>query len=1004
MKRVTQGMKFLFLFLPGLLLFISAEAQTRIVRGKVSIENGIPLSNVSIKLKGTNKGTTTDSDGNFSISVDEGGRTLVFSYVGMQTEEVAVGNQTVINITLKQMSQSIGEVVVVAYGTQVKRKLTGSVATVNNEELENRPFSSVDQVLQGKVAGLQSVSPNGQPGGAQTIRIRGVSSITGNNNPLIVVDGIPINSGDFSRVGTTSNALAGINPNDIESVSVLKDAASASVYGSRAANGVILITTKKGKAGKTKIRFDSELGFANVAFQSDLGRPLNGTEYYDLTREGLVNAGATPAQVTSILGGLGFNNGVNTDWLDLVTRQAGFSNFNLSASGGDAKTQFFISGGYFNQKAPVIGSEFSRYSTNINVKHKASEKLSFNAGINSSYSKLLAPANAGAFRNPVLAGYFLRPGQNPYTADGKTNISIVEFNQVYNPLAIIEYDRSILNNIKVIATGSVDYSPFKNFRLSSKAGLDYITIEEERYDNPFFGDSRATGGRVINFNTRLANWVWTNKADYHADFLSQNLGMDVTVGYETQKSKQYNISATGTGLPSTTLLALPVPSTPVTSSGARNDFAQTAIFSILQFNYKSTLSLSGSFRRDGSSRFGPDYRYGNFWSTGAAWNIDQEKFFQNIKIFNALKLRASIGQNGNNTGTGPYEWRATYAFGTASNYNLQPGSAPNFVGNPELTWEKNTVRNIALDFSMFQNRFGGTVEYYSRLSEDLLFDVPTSRTVGFNSIKSNVGAMVNRGFEITLNGTPVRTKDFTIDLNFNISLNQNEITKLPNNNSDIPGFNFIRRVGQNVTAVYTRLWAGVDPANGNPQWYSDANKTKTSTLPSFRDIIGQNMPKGFGSFSTLFRYKQVSLDAQFNYQYGHLVYDNWGFIMWSDGAFPQLNKIRKQLDRWQKPGDIAQNPKYVYNNNNQSNAESSRWYYKGDFVRLRELTVSYTMQRSLVSKLKLDNLTFYVRGVNLWTKAFDKNIPFDPEQGFNGTNDLQVLISRTFNAGITVGF
>jgi TonB-dependent starch-binding outer membrane protein SusC len=1004
MNKNNQGMKIFSTLLFCFVMSLSIFAQNKTITGTVTDAAGKPVPKASVLVKGTATGTTTNDDGSFRLSVPANARTLIVSSIGMGETEVSISGRTNIDVKLQEQNKTLEEVVVVAYGNQVKRKVTGSVATVKNDELENRPFSSFDQALQGKVAGLQSVSPNGQPGGAQTIRIRGVSSVTGNNDPLYVVDGIPINAGDFSRIATTANALAGLNPNDIESVTVLKDAASASVYGSRASNGVILITTKKGKAGKTKIRFDTEVGLTNVAYQSELGVPMKGTDYYDITREGLVNAGATPTQVTNILAGLGFNNGINTDWLDLVTRQAGFSNFNLSASGGDAKTQFYISGGYFKQKAPVIGSEFSRYSANINVKHKASEKLSFSAGVNGSYSNQLSPANAGAFRNPVLAGYFLRPGQNPYNADGSNNISLIEFNQVYNPLAIVEYDRGALNNIKLISTGSVEYSPIKNLKFSSKAGVDYIGIEEDRYDNPFFGDARTLGGRVFNYSTRLANWVWTNKVDYHADFLKQDLGMDFTVGYEAQKSKQYNITALGNGLPTTTLLTLPVPSTPITSTGARADYSQTAIFSILQFNYKNTLSLSGSFRRDGSSRFGPDSRYGNFWSTGAAWNIDQEEFFKNLKVFDALKLRASIGQNGNNAGTGLYEWRATYAFGTASNYNLQPGSSPNTVGNLDLTWEKNTVRNIAVDFSMFQSRFGGTVEYYNRLSEDLLFDVPTSRAVGFNSIKSNVGAMVNKGFEITLNGTPVRTKNFTWDLSFNISLNRNEITKLPGNNADIPGFNFIRKVGENVTAVYTRLWAGVDPANGNPLWYSDINKTKTSVLPSYREIIGQNMPKGFGSFSSLFKYKQLSMDWQFNYQYGNLVYDNWGFIMWSDGAFPQLNKIQKQLGRWQKPGDVTDIPKYIYNNNNQSNAESSRWYYKGDFIRLRELTVSYTMDRSFASKLKLDNVTFYVRGVNLWTHAFDKDIPFDPEQGFNGTNNLQVLISRTFNMGLSIGF
>ncbi len=997
-------MKKLVLLTTAMLLVAVLFAQ-RTITGRVTDENGNPVVNGSVTIKETGIGVTTDGSGNFSIQVDARARTLVFSYVGKTPVEEAIGSSNVINASLRSNTISESEVVVVAYGTQVKKKTTGSIARVGSEELENRPFSSVDRMLQGRVAGLQSVSPNGQPGGSQTIRIRGVSSVTGNNDPLYVVDGVPINSGDFSRLTNTSNALAGINPNDIESVTVLKDAASASIYGSRAANGVILITTKKGRIGKTKIRADVEAGISNVAFQSDLGKPLNAAEYFELLQEGLVNAGATQAQVNSIMASNGFGNGYDIDWLDEVTKQGGFRNINVSASGGDAKTTFYSSLGYFRQESPVIGSDFDRYSANLNLRHKASDKLSVSFNAVGSYTKQNTPTQSGAFRNPVLAAYFLRPSQHPYNTDGTLNISNVMFNQTYNPLAIVEYDRGLYNNLKLISTATIEYNILKQLKYTSKFGIDYLTIEEERYDNPYFGDSRTVGGRIYNYNTRVANWVWTNTLDFHHDFLkSKDLGMDIKVGYEAQRSKQYNISARGEGVPQTTLITLPAPSTPSLATGARTDFSQISLLSTAQFDYQRRYSVSGSFRRDGSSRFGPQNRYGNFYAIGAAWNIDEERFFESVDFVDALKLRVSYGENGNNAGTGPYDWRATYAYGAASAYNQQPGSAPNSVGNPALTWEKNAIANVAVDFSLLKDRISGTVEYYRRKSSDLLFDVPTSRATGFTSIKGNIGSMENKGWELLLNAVPVRTKDFRWDVSFNISLNKNEILSLPNNNADIPGFNFIRRTGENVTAIYTRLWAGVDPANGNALWYADANKNTTSTLPAYREIIGQAMPKGFGSFSTSLTYKGFNLDAQFYYQYGHMVYDNWGFIMWSDGAFPTINKIRKQLNRWQQPGDIAELPRYVHNNNSASNGESSRWYYKGDFIRLREVTLSYQVPKSVSGKLKIENASFYVRANNLWTKAFDKKIPFDPEQGFSGTNDLQVLIPKTLTIGVSLGF
>ena len=974
----------------------------RVITGKVTDQNGNPVSNASVTIKETGNGVSTDANGNFSIRADQDAKTLVISFIGQASQEIAISNQSSYVISLSPESKKLDEVVVVAYGTQVKRKITGAITNVSGEELENKPFTSFDQMLQGKVPGLQSVSANGQPGAAQTVRIRGLSSVTGNNDPLYVVDGIPVTSGDVSRNSTTSNALAGINPNDIESISVLKDAAATAIYGSRAAAGVILITTKKGKAGKTKIKADVERGVGKVAYQGSLSKPLSRDEYYSLTREGLINAGASQAQTDNILDAIGINRPYNEDWLDLVTRDAGFTNLNFSASGGDQRTSFYTSVGYTEQEAPVIGSDFKRYSGNINLRHKASEKFSFGVNILASYTQQNSPTSSGAFRNPVLSAYFLLPTQNAYNDDGTVNFDRAVFNQAYNPLAIIQYDRGLFNNIKTISTINAEYNILKNLKLSTKFGIDYIGIEEEQYLNPFFGDARTRAGDINILTTRIANWVWTNLLEYHHDYLkSKDLGMDFKVGYESQRSKQFNTDATGSGLPFTTLLQLPAPSTPTSAFGARADFSQTALFSIVQFNYKN-VSLSGSFRRDGSSRFGPENRYGNFWSTGAAWNIDRESFFQNIEIFDALKLRASYGLSGDNRGVTPYEWRGTYAFG--SSYNQLPGSGPNTVGNPLLTWELSKQFDVGIDFSMFKNRLGGTIEWYKKKSEDLLFDVPLSRTTGFNPAKDNIGKMENKGWEIALNGVPVHTKNFTWDVNFNISLNRNKVTELPGGN-DIRVGNQIRRVGENVSSFFTRLWAGVNPDDGSPLWYVDANKDQTtSVLPSFRDIIGQAMPKGFGSFGTTLSYKGLSLNAQFNYQYGHMVYDNWGFIMWSDGAFPTLNKIKKQLRRWQNPGDITDVPIYIYGNNNNSNAESSRWYYKGDFIRLRDLTLSYQLPASATSKAKMSNVSFYLRGTNLWTKAFDKDITFDPEQGFNGTNDLQVLIQKNIAFGVTIGF
>ena len=996
-------MKRLVLLFTFLLPLLSVLAQTRTITGKVTDDNGRPIVNATVLIKETGAGTSTDVGGNFSIQTDTRSKTLVISYIGMASQEITIGNRTTINTTLKQEGRSMDEVVVVAYGTQVKKKVTGAISRVNGRDLENKPFTSVDQMLQGKVPGLLSTSPTGQPGGIQQIRIRGIGSVTAGAAPLYVIDGVPVNSGDFSRLNNTSNALAGLNPNDIESVSVLKDAASASIYGSRAANGVILITTKQGRAGKSKIRIDSELGFGNTAYVNDLARPLNRDEYFALTREGLVNAGVSQATLDATLNTLGYNNTANENWVDLVTRQGTTQNINASISGGDPKTTFYTSVGFFDQKAVIISSDFERYSGTFNIKHRATEKLSIGLNATGSYIHQNSPSQSSNFRNPVADAYWLRPSQNAYNPDGTVNYSTTTFNQLYNPLAIAQYDRILLNNVKVLANMNGDYQFYKDLKFTTKFGVDFINIEEERYDNPFFGDSRTVGGRMYNYDTRVANWVWSNLLNYRHDFLSsKDLSLDLTLGYEAQKSKQYQITTRGEGVPATTSIPLPVPSSPSVANGARTDYSFVSAFSIMQWGYKNRYILSGSIRRDGSSRFGSNNKYGTFWSVGGAWNLDQESFIQKINFINALKLRASYGVNGN-AEIGNYTWKGTYIFN--ANYNQQPGSAPNQVENPDLTWEINKPFNVGIDAVVWDGRVTLNADYYIRNTENLILNDPLSRTSGFNSVSANVGSMENKGWEFQVNIMPVRTKDFTWDFTFNIAMNKNKVTSL-RNNADILALPFVRRVGEDFQAIYTRLWAGVDPANGNPLWYTDATKTQTtSTVTTVqRAIIGSASPKGFGSFSTALNYKGFTLDAQFNYQYGNLVYDNWGFISWSDGFNPQLNKIRKQLGRWQKPGDITDIPKYVYGGANVSNAESSRWYYKGDFVRLRDLTLSYTVPKSATNVLKLDNIRFYVRGTNLWTKAFDKDITFDPEQPITGVNDLQILIQRTISVGLSLGF
>ncbi|HSZ86911.1 MAG TPA: SusC/RagA family TonB-linked outer membrane protein, partial [Puia sp.] len=643
-------------------IYTSSFSQN-VISGKVTdAKDGTPLAGVTISVKGSNTVSQTLANGSFQITLPANEKTLIFSYVGFSNEEINIGNKKNISVSLSTADKKLQEVVVVAYGTQNKKEVTGSIVKVDSKQLEDVPLVSVDQMLQGKVAGLQSIASSGQPGTAQDIVIRGIGSISASASPLFVVDGIPVNTGDFSSLTQTSNALAGLNPNDIENISVLKDAASESVYGSRAANGVILITTKKGKIGKTQFRIDAETGTNSRAYNPQAGKPLNRTQFFDLTSEGILNAGGTQNDVAQITDALGINNGVNTDWLSTVQRKGLQQSLNASASGGDQKTTFYLSGGYFNQQASVIASDFKRYSGALTIQHTVNDKLLFNATLNISQSLMHAPIVSGNFRNPILGALQLLPSQPAIDHDtivyDRNEFDL--FNGLYNPLAIAKFDRSSLNNLKGIGAISGEYKILPDLKFDSKYGIDYLTLEELQYFNPFFGDAFSRGGDLGSNYTRVFNWVWTNTLDYKKYFgHDANSYVDLKGGYESQRSQEYVLSAYGSGLPMTTELRLPSISTPSTASEAQSNYSFTSLFAIAVINYHNKYVLSGSVRRDGSSRFGIDNRYGTFWSVGGSWNIDQENFLLNSSLINTLKLRSSYGVNGN-AGIGNYQAIATY--------------------------------------------------------------------------------------------------------------------------------------------------------------------------------------------------------------------------------------------------------------------------------------------------------------------------------------------------------
>lgn len=986
--------------------FIFAAAQNRTISGKVTDDKGSGIANASVVVKGTSVGTMTTANGSFTLSVPTSARAIIVSYIGMSDKEISLTNSTAYNINLSATKSDLQEVVVVGYGTQKRASLTASQSSVKAPDIENRPFASVDQMLGGKVPGLQAPQFSGQPGAAQSVRIRGIGSVSAGANPLYVVDGVIINSGDLSRVATTANSIAGINSNDIERVDVLKDAQATSIYGSRGSNGVIVITTKKGKAGKTKFRADAEAGFTSKIELPEGNRFLNAQEYIMLLEEGVRNANGTQAQVDAIAAQYGKGNGVDTDWLDIVTKQGTQQQYNLSATGGDTKNQFYLSGGYFSQEANVIGSDFKRYSLRTNYKHIASDRLNFTFIAAGSNVIQHTPSNGGFFANPVGSLPFLRPTQNPYNDDGTFNISRTgnNFSSQYNPLYIVKYNRNDLNSTQLESSITGEYSILKNLKFTSRFGVDYNNLEEYRFANQYHGDGVAYGGAGDAFNTRYFNWIATNQLDYFTNVGSDGkFRIDAKLGYEAQKSKQYNVSTRTEGFPPPNSLYLTINAATVKQASnniADYDFA--GLFSTGSVSYQDKYILSGSYRRDGSSRFSEDNRYGNFWSVGAAWNADKESFLSNVSFLSALKLRGSYGLTGNASGIGNYAWRQTYGFG--ANYNGLPGGTFNVVGNSDLQWESTYQGDIGLDASFFQNRISIIVDVYNRLSDQLIFADPISPTTGFLSVTRNIGKLQNKGYEFSLDATPLKLKDFTWNISFNITHNKNTVKKLPGGKDIIDG-SFILREGHDYRTFYVREWDGVNSSNGNPSWWVDSShKTATGTYANAqRQLIGSASPSYFGGFSSTFTYKGFDLDAEFVYNYGNLVRDQWIFYT-IDGVDPTSNKTLINLQRWQKPGDITNVPKYVYGSTNSSSSFSTRFLYKGDFIRLRNITLGYNLNQDLSSRLKLSSLRIYVRGTNLWTKTYDKNLTLDPEAGVNSTGNLDIFFSRIITAGINIGF
>lgn len=980
------------------------------ISGTVTDISGAPLPGVAVRVSGTAVVTSTDARGHYQLNGVSEGAMLTFKMIGYLAEQVPA-NKSQINVILKQEVKTLDEVVISdGYRTTTLAANTSAIGSVKGEVMENKPYATFVQALQGQIAGFTAPLTSGQPGANVDIRIRGLGSLSLSSNPLIVIDGMIVNSGQLGYNSTTSYALAGVNQNDIESVDVLKDAAATALYGSRGGSGVILITTKRGKSGKTQIRVDAEIGASKPMDNPDAGKALNATEYAELFREALTNGGSTPAQVQTAAESYGLNSGKSNNWYDLVTRTGKQEQLNISLNGGTEQTKMFASAGYFRQDATTIGSDLKKITGLFNIDHQISKRFQLSTGINFSNVGQNTPYGTQFSGSPTWASRSLRPFQLAYNDDGTVNTSIVgntNFPGIYNPIYIADHDQKFLSETRILGNTRLKWNIWDKLAYTSYFSIDYNTLEETVFLNAVMGDGAGLKGRSKNYYTRYFNWLTRNQFDYRYDIKGvDDFYLTAAIGYEAQRSKEYLLAADGYGFPSAheELTALSNAATPNGAYGQYSNYDFTSLYAIAGLNYKNRYALSGSLRRDNSSRFPTKNQGANFYSIGGTWNIHEEDFFKQQHIVSSLKLRSSYGTTGN-ANLGNYMWVPQVSYSSTYSYAGYIGQQYSSSGNIDLRWETSKKFDIGLDIGFARDRFMLTVDYYYNNIDGLIRAIPTSLTTGFTVVNQNVGAMVNKGWEFTLKGDLLRINDFKWYSNLNAAFNKNEITRLPAN-TPVQNGQFYLKEGYSFNTYYMKEFAGVDPQNGDALYYTDESHTvKTNKIADAKlNILDkQSLPKVTGGFNNTFSYKGISLGIDFNYNLGYWVYGASDIYFTSPTQY-LYNKYQYIYDhRWTTVGQETDVPKFSANSANDPSTSTYR-LYRGDHIRLKNVSLGYDLKNvHLFKQLGLSKVHVYGRATNLATITFDKRLPFDPEVNYSGFDNQDMLQYRTFTFGINVG-
>ncbi|MCH7408733.1 TonB-dependent receptor [Belliella sp. DSM 111904] len=995
------------------------EIDDRRISGTVTDESGEPLPGVSILIRGTSKGTTTDLDGKFSIEVSDNA-TLIFQFLGFRREEVVVGNRSELSISLKSEVSNLNEFVVTGYVVQEKRAVTGSMSSVSGSDIENLPVGSFDKALQGRAAGVLVQSSSGVPGGQVNINIRGQGSITAGNQPLYIVDGVQLNSESVSTNRTENNPLAFLNPNDIESMEILKDAAAASIYGAQAANGVVLITTKKGKSGKTRFNLNYYKGITEPMPKMQM---MNSQQFIDARMEAMSNRfpTRTPETIrTGVLNDLRLPTDLTDaqiaalptyDWQDIGFRTGVVDNLDLTASGGNDKTTFIMSGSYNNHIGNVVAIDFQRATARLGVTHKANERLTFE--MNTNLSSIVQNGNdgvgtTGLFAAPQFASPMIVPTEPFRLEDGSWNAPLggLPGTMRYNPVQTAEYNTARSRQRSVIGNFTARYKITDDLEFKSFYGLDYRIISSEFYIDPRTEGGFGRQGFLQIETMQNTNFITNQTLNYNKK-LNDKSRLTALVGAEYRSDQREREGSTAEGFPTHQFRRMSSASTPLTVFGTWTGFKRFGVFGQTNFEYDRKFFASAILRYDGSSRFGADNQFGLFPALSVGWDFSQESFLVNSRNVDQLKLRFGYGQTGNDQ-IGNFAARGLY--GGAGNYAGNPGIQPGGIANVDLGWERNITYNLGIDYSFFESRLYGAVEVFHRTSKDLLLGQPLPWISGYGNITSNIGEVVNKGIEIEIAADVIRNKDFLWRSSFNITFLDNEVTRLFDDLDVLPGNQSVR-VGYPLRTNFEAAYAGVNSATGRPMWY-DANGdiTYNPLNPGDYQIFGSELSNYFGGWSNSFTYKNLSLDVFFTYDMGREYYNNAN-VGWYRNGFGIRNALESvYLERWTEPGQITPHPRPFEGGAETNGASyirtSSRFLEDASFIRLKQVTLGYDFSPRLVNKLKLTNARIYAQAVNLltWTAWTG----YDPEFYLDGSdftsNQGVVPQTRNYTIGIQIGF